>query len=212
MNTNRDRKTWVRITRFVALASLATMGFSAANGGNHSMVVTADVGTCEPVETAYTALELLEFIDNPCYAVLLDSIEHEIDWGLSGQLSTAALMDSIYERLHDGSSSEIEYLELIEAETEMVPFSPVNLAELDRRLLRTWVTARSSPSKAGRSAGTSVLNRTPFASAWGAINLTEPWMWRPRSIILSTSSNFPASIFDRSRMSSMRLSRKWPLS
>jgi hypothetical protein len=118
MNTNRNRNKWTLVTLVVALASLTTMGFTTANGGNHSMGIAADASTCERIEMSYPAIEMLEFIDDPCYAVLLDTIESEIDLNQSGRLSTEVLQDLSNELSRFGTFGTQEYLELIEAETD----------------------------------------------------------------------------------------------
>jgi hypothetical protein len=88
------------------------MGFSAAHEDTRAASILPDVVTCEASVVSFTAIELLNFVDEPCYAGLVDQVETEINWGLASSASTEALVESILERSR--STGSIEYLELLE--------------------------------------------------------------------------------------------------
>ena len=100
---------------FLAIATLATMGFSVTNVPNHAPVILADVATCELAPTSLTAIELLDFVDDSCDPGLLDAVELEISRGVSGRISTQTLLDS-FGLSGSGGSGVSEYLEIVEVD------------------------------------------------------------------------------------------------
>ena len=111
MNTKHTR---VVVTLFLAVAALATMGFSAAYEDNRVASILPDVGTCEAVPVSFTAVELLSFLDEACIAGLLDEVEMEIDKGLAAP-SAGTLIDDILARSRAVAASPVDLLE--ESET-----------------------------------------------------------------------------------------------
>ena len=116
MNTKYTR---VVVTLFLAIATLATMGFRAPNDHRRSLAFAADVTTCELVPTSLTAIELLDLLDEPCYSDLVDRVETEIGWSNSGQLATDVLLDSIFSSASN-ESGMTEYLAIIEQDTDTI--------------------------------------------------------------------------------------------
>ena len=98
------------------------------------------------------------------------------------------------------------------AATRTSPPAGVNFTAFDSRLMRICFTARESAISGGRSVGTSVRSASLPALAR---SLTRRRQERTTSDTCSfslCSSNLPASIFERSRMSLMIFSRCTPLS
>ena len=108
------KHTGVVVTVLLAVATLATMGFSAAPE-NNGFSAMPDSVTCELAVGELSAIELLDYMDAPCYAERIDQIEIEIDKGVNSMASTEALIESVYARSRPTGS--VEYLELREAET-----------------------------------------------------------------------------------------------
>ena len=115
MNTKQKR---VVVTLFLALAAMATTGFAATNGGNQTAAITPDHLTCELVAEPYSALELLNHLDDPCFPDAVYRIETEIDQGSAGSASTVALLDSILERSRAAGSGSVSLLEQRETEVD----------------------------------------------------------------------------------------------
>ena len=115
MNTKHTR---VVVTLFLAVAALATMGFSAAPEDTRAASIMPDVATCEAAVASLTAIELLDFVDEPCYANLVDQVETEINWGSASSSSTEALVESILERSRSTSAWSVDLLEQSETEAE----------------------------------------------------------------------------------------------
>jgi hypothetical protein len=149
-------------TVFLAVATLATMGFSAAPKDN-GFAAMPDSVTCELAVEELSAVELLDALDAPCYAEMVDQIEIEIDKGFDSTASTEALIESIYARSRPTGS--VEYLELLEAETGLVAHSrfsgvpsltdtDLNEIEIDRGLNSSTSTGTLIESVLVRSRAT----------------------------------------------------------
>jgi hypothetical protein len=164
-------------TFFLALAALATMGFS----------VSHDVATCELAPVELTAIELLDYLDDPCYADLVDQVEIEIGWGFSGTGPDPALLEWFNARNNASASGSVEYLAIIEAEDEWdyrpsatsSARSSSSSAELDEYLAfieaeEEWVYGPSAtPSADSGSSGSA------FRAYLDYIEVEEEWLDGP---------------------------------
>ena len=136
MNTKHTR---VVVTLFLALAALATVGFRAAPREPSAVSVLADEVTCELAPVPYTALERLAFIDEPCYAAMIDEVEHEAGKGVAASASTRALIDGILARSRAAGPWSVEALE--SSGTEQVRLAPRSASFRDWGLSETDVHA-----------------------------------------------------------------------
>jgi hypothetical protein len=98
------------VTLFLALAALATMGFSAKEDSRATSILP-DEATCALSPASYSALELLALVDEPCYAAMIDEVEHEVSKGVAASASTTALIDGILERSRAAGPWSDELLE-----------------------------------------------------------------------------------------------------
>ena len=110
MNTKHKRAV---VTLVVAIATLATMGFRAPHDDRLSIM--PDEFTCN-VLGSYAAIELLDVLDEPCYAALTDQVEFEIDHGAAAG-SVEALTDRIVGQMHPTSAWPADLLEWSETDT-----------------------------------------------------------------------------------------------
>ena len=108
MNTKHTR---VVVALFLALASLATMGFSVAHEDTRAVSILPDEATCALSPASFSALELLALVDEPCYAAMLDEVEHEISKGVAASASTTSLIEGILERSRAAGPWSDELLE-----------------------------------------------------------------------------------------------------
>ena len=106
MNTKHKRAV---VTLLVAIATLATMGFRAPHN-DHLSILPAD--TCN-VLGSFTAIELLDVLDEPCYAALTDQVEFEIDHGAAAG-SVEALINRVLGQMQPTSAWPADLLELSE--------------------------------------------------------------------------------------------------
>ena len=131
MNTKHTR---VVVTLFLAVATLATMGFSAPYGDSSTASIWPDLTTCELAPVPYTALDLLNRLDEPCFANSIDEIESEISKGAAAP-SARALIQGILGRSVGGPSEDLFRESVTEAglsptvERSTYPF-PVDLYAL----------------------------------------------------------------------------------
>ena len=143
MNTKHTRAV---VSLFLAIATLATMGFSATHEDDRTASILPDHITCELIEPSLTAIELLEFVGDSCYSGLVDRIETEIDRGISSSTSTQALLDSILERSRATSTWSVDLLELSETEVESV--SPLTRPSTRSDVGDEWSIDYHNPSSA----------------------------------------------------------------
>jgi hypothetical protein len=94
------------VTLFLALATLTNVGFSAS----------FDVATCELAPAELTAVELLAYLDDPCYAAMVNQVESEIDRTFTGTGPDPALLERFKTTSDSSVGGTVEYLALIEAE------------------------------------------------------------------------------------------------
>jgi hypothetical protein len=118
------------------------MGFSTADNGSREVSILADHVTCELAPLAHTAIELLDLVDQACYAGLVEQVETEIDRG-SGSSFALSLVESIYARSRPTGS--VEYLELLESEAD------------------SFVVPSASPSARSASRGERFLSEADLA-------------------------------------------------
>ena len=117
MNTKYVR---VVVTFFLAVATLATMGFSAPYPDNRAASILPDV-TCEMVPASLTAVELLDFVDQPCFTGSIDEIELEISRGTPAP-AVRALLQDIRARSRDVGPWPADLLE--QSETDVAVIEP----------------------------------------------------------------------------------------
>jgi hypothetical protein len=152
------------------------MGFSAAHEDRRAASILPDHVTCELAVAAHSAVDLLEYVDDPCYTGIVAEIETEIDKGVSSMASTQALIERIYARSRPTGS--VEYLELLESEKSLsgeeavVAASPIgfsgvpSLTETDQaeiELDRGWTGSLSTGALIE-----SVLERSRAVAPWPA--------------------------------------------
>ena len=72
MNTKHTK---VVVTWFLAIATLAAMGFRAPNDG-HLRVIAADVATCDlGAASSFSAYEFIKELQAPCFSDIVDAVE-----------------------------------------------------------------------------------------------------------------------------------------
>jgi hypothetical protein len=118
VNTKYTR---VVVALFLAVATLATMGFSAPNDRRTASTL-ADHVVCESIEPSFRALERPDLINDSCYDDLVDAVEIKLGWAFSGQASVEALLESIY--ASSRSTEDTQYVELLTSEIEISRFIP----------------------------------------------------------------------------------------
>jgi hypothetical protein len=89
------------------------MGFRAPHDDRLSIL--PDEFTCN-VLGSYSAVDLLDVLEEPCYASLLDEVEFEIDHG-SAAGSVEAFIDRVFAQMQPTSAWPAELLELSETDT-----------------------------------------------------------------------------------------------
>jgi hypothetical protein len=144
VNTKHKRAV---VALVVAIATLATMGFRAPHDDSQKVSILP-AETCD-VLGSYTALDLLSVLDEPCYAAMLDEVEHEVSKGVAASASTRALIDGILERSRAAGPWSDELLEPSYAgQASLAPrsrsFSDWGLSETDLaeiELDRGWNSA-----------------------------------------------------------------------
>ena len=108
MNTKHKRAV---VTLLVAIATLATMGFRAPHDDSQRVSILPDE-TCSALGSL-TAIDLLDVLDEPCYAALVDQVEFEIDHGAAAG-SVEALINRVLGQMQPTSAWPADLLELSE--------------------------------------------------------------------------------------------------
>jgi hypothetical protein len=98
-----------------------------------------------------------------------------------------------------------------EARTVTLPPSGVNFTALLTRLKRICFSRTGSAVRGGRSAGASRVRVTFFVCAVGRTMVSASSSMSPRGRLTGSRTIFPASTFERSRMSVMMARRCFPL-
>jgi hypothetical protein len=152
------------------------MGFRAPIQDSRVVSILPDHATCEWIDPALSAIELIESVDDHCYSDLVDQVEFEIDRTFTGSGLGILLQEWFSTSSPSSIASSIEYLEIVERPIESfasqsTSFSARLTARVESTLSETDIAEIELDRRFGSASSTEgllegILERIRSTSAW----------------------------------------------